>query len=79
MRLKAVLPEITKQKIIDETGFELLIPEKVVTEFEPTAKELRIIREEVDPWRIVLSRGDKQPPLTEELKQTYDRVYEKSE
>lgn len=79
MRLKAVLPGITKQKIIDETGFELLIPEKVVTEIEPTEKELRIIREEVDPWRIVLSRGDKQPPLTEELKQTYDRIHEKSE
>jgi glutaconate CoA-transferase subunit B len=79
MRLKAVLPGITKQKIIDETGFELLIPEKVVTEIEPTEKELRIIREEVDPWRIVLSRGDKQPPLTEELKQTYDMIYEKSE
>ena len=79
MRLKAVLPEITKQKIIDETGFELLIPEKVVTELEPTEKELRIIREEVDPWRVVLSRGDIQPPITQEIQQTYDRVYEKSE
>jgi glutaconate CoA-transferase subunit B len=79
MRLRALLPGITKQKIIDETGFELLMPEKVVTELEPSAKELRIIREEVDPWKIVLSRGDKQPTFTQELQQTYDRVYEKSE
>lgn len=59
MRLKAVLPGVSVEKIIDETGFELLIPEKIIAETEPTDEELRVIREEVDPWRVVLSRGDK--------------------
>ncbi len=79
MRLKAVLPGISKQKIMDETGFELLIPEKVVTEIEPTEEELRVIRKEVDPWRVVLSRGDKAVPITEQVQEVYDRVYEETE
>ncbi|MFB3925596.1 MAG: CoA-transferase subunit beta [Syntrophales bacterium] len=79
MRLKAVLPGIDKQKIIDETGFELLIPEKIITEKEPTEEELRILREEVDPWRVVLSRGDKPAPTAVPVQKAHDRVYGQNE
>lgn len=58
MRLKSLLPGITLEKVIAETGFELIIPDRVETEQEPTPLELRVLREEVDPWRVVLSRGD---------------------
>ena len=58
MRLKSLLPGITVEKVIQETGFELLFHEKITTEKEPTKEELRVLREEVDPWRVVLSRGD---------------------
>ncbi len=59
MRLKSLLPGIPLQKVIEETGFELIIPSAVKYEDEPSNEELRILREEVDPWRVVLSRGDK--------------------
>jgi glutaconate CoA-transferase subunit B len=58
MRLKALLPGITAEKVIAETGFGLIVPDHVEREREPTPKELRVIREEVDPWRVVLGRGD---------------------
>ncbi len=58
MRLKSLLPGIDKEKVIAETGFELLISENVGREEEPTAEELRALREDVDPWRVVLRRGD---------------------
>lgn len=58
MRLKSLLPGVTLEKVIAETGFELIIPDKVENEQEPTSFELKVLREEVDPWRVVLSRGD---------------------
>lgn len=58
MRLKSLLPGISQEKVIEETGFELLISDNVSREEEPTPEELKVLREDVDPWRVVLSRGD---------------------
>jgi glutaconate CoA-transferase subunit B len=58
MRLKSLLPGVSREKVIAETGFELLISDHVDREEEPTQEELRALREDVDPWRVVLSRGD---------------------
>jgi glutaconate CoA-transferase subunit B len=58
MRLKSLLPGVSREKVIAETGFELLISDHVSREEEPTQEELRALREDVDPWRVVLSRGD---------------------
>ncbi len=40
----------------ENTGFELLKAPKVVETQEPTAEELRILREEVDPKRYIIGR-----------------------
>jgi glutaconate CoA-transferase subunit B len=58
MRLKSLLPGITLEKVIEQTGFELLLADQVTREEEPTPEELKTLREDVDPWRVVLSRGD---------------------
>jgi len=58
MRLKSLLPGITLEKVIERTGFELLFADQVTREEEPTPDELKTLREDVDPWRVVLSRGD---------------------
>jgi glutaconate CoA-transferase subunit B len=58
MRLKSLLPGVSREKVIEETGFDLLISDHVGREEEPTQEELRALREDVDPWRVVLSRGD---------------------
>jgi glutaconate CoA-transferase subunit B len=47
---------VTVQNVIDQTGFELVIPEKVPTTTPPTTEEVRILREVVDPTGFFLVR-----------------------
>ncbi|BDM69643.1 CoA-transferase [Streptomyces nigrescens] len=49
MRLRSRHPGVTVDQIADATGFALTIPDEVPYTREPTAEELRLIREVVDP------------------------------
>ena len=49
MRLKSVHPGFTVNQVIENTGFKLIIPEKVPTTDSPTDEELHILRTRVDP------------------------------
>lgn len=55
MRLKTVHPGITVEQVIDNTSFELLIPEKVPTTDLPTCGELDLLRV-IDPNGIYVPR-----------------------
>jgi glutaconate CoA-transferase, subunit B len=52
MRLRAVNPGVTPEQVQAETGFPLVIPESVEENVPPTAHELRVLREVVDPVGI---------------------------
>jgi glutaconate CoA-transferase subunit B len=54
MRLAATHPEVTVQEVIDNTGFELIIPDQVPVNEPPSTEELRILREEIDPERFYI-------------------------
>ena len=54
MRLAATHPGVTIQEVIDNTGFELIIPERVPVNDPPSAEELRILRDEIDPERFYI-------------------------
>ncbi|GAW92680.1 CoA-transferase subunit beta [Calderihabitans maritimus] len=54
MRLRATMPGVTVEKIMDQTGFSLIIPVSLREEPPPAEEELRVLREEVDPWRVLL-------------------------
>ncbi len=54
MMLEAVYPGVTVQDVIDNTGFELLIPADVSAIEPPSAEELRLLREEIDPHRLYI-------------------------
>lgn len=56
MTLIAIHPGITVDQVKANTGFELIIPNKVATTEPPTEKELNILRKEIDPAGIVLGR-----------------------
>jgi glutaconate CoA-transferase subunit B len=60
MRLIGLLPGITLEDVIENTGFELLTSETLKKVPPPTTEELKVLREKVDPHRIVISRGDKE-------------------
>ncbi|MFF9497003.1 CoA-transferase subunit beta [Streptomyces flaveolus] len=49
MRLRSLHPGVTVEEVVGATGFPLSVPAEVPYTREPTAEELRLIREVVDP------------------------------
>ena len=49
MRLRSVHPGVSVDDVVAATGFELVIPSDVPESRAPTADELRLIREVIDP------------------------------
>ncbi|MBL1091708.1 MULTISPECIES: CoA-transferase subunit beta [Streptomyces] len=49
MRLRSLHPGVTVEQVAEATGFALTVPDVVPYTREPTAEELRLIREVVDP------------------------------
>ena len=49
MKLLSVNPGVTVEQVVDNTGFELLVADEVGSNGHPTEKELRILREDIDP------------------------------
>jgi glutaconate CoA-transferase, subunit B len=56
MMLLSLHPGCTVEDVIENTGFEMLIPEKYETTAEPTEEELRLLREDVDPFRYIIGK-----------------------
>ncbi|MFI6724877.1 3-oxoadipate--succinyl-CoA transferase subunit B [Streptomyces sp. R-74717] len=54
LRLVAVHPGVTVEQVRAATGWDLLVADKVGTVPPPTAAELRLLREDVDPDRVYL-------------------------
>ncbi len=49
MRLRSVHPGVSVEDVVENTGFELVVPSDVPETRRPTDEELRIIREVLDP------------------------------
>jgi glutaconate CoA-transferase subunit B len=56
MRVESVHPGFTIDDVRRNTGFELLAPERVPETPPPTAEEIRLIREKIDPQGILIPR-----------------------
>lgn len=54
MELESVHPGVTVQQVAEATGFEVVPPCEVPATPPPSAEELRLIREEIDPHGIWL-------------------------
>ncbi|NVM34913.1 MAG: hypothetical protein HWN81_04910 [Candidatus Lokiarchaeota archaeon] len=69
MRVSTIHPGISINTIKDSTGFELVIPENLKETIPPTEKEIKLLREKVDPLRIrkleVLSGREREDLLDE--------------
>lgn len=55
VRLKSVHPGITVQQVVDNTAFELIIPENVPTTEPPTTEEIELLRTRIDPQGLLRS------------------------
>ena len=56
MELVSVHPGVTVEDVVENTGFELVIPRTVNTTEPPRETELRLLREEIDPAGIVIGK-----------------------
>lgn len=54
MRLMATHPGVTVEAVKANTGFDLLVAERVQENAPPSADELRVLREEIDPERFYI-------------------------
>ena len=72
MRVKSVYTGVSIQQVIDNTGFELLIPKSVPEAEPPTKEELQLLREDIDPMgtaRLDLVKGDARKELLKQIMQ----------
>ncbi|HOV65602.1 MAG: 3-oxoacid CoA-transferase [Firmicutes bacterium] len=56
MKVESVHPGVTRDQIVESTGFELMWADQVKVSLEPEEEELRILREEVDPLRYIIGK-----------------------
>ena len=57
MEVLSLHPGITLEKVQANTGFTLGVREPLLTTAPPSDIELRILREEVDPFRYIIGRA----------------------
>ncbi len=57
MKVESMHPGITRGKIIEKTGFELLWNDSMMESEPPRKEELECLREEVDPYRYIIGRA----------------------
>ena len=49
MRLRSFHPGVSVDEVVEQTGFELVVPDDVAESRAPTGEELRLLRELIDP------------------------------
>lgn len=52
-RIESLHPGVDVQTVVEATGFELEVPDDIPVTAEPTAAQLRLLREEIDPYGTV--------------------------
>ncbi len=57
MMVESLNPGVELAQVKENTGFELLIADDIGRTEPPTEEELRLLREEVDPLRLVIGRA----------------------
>ena len=57
MTVESLHPGVDVEKVQSETGFELLVSDELGCTELPSAEELRILRDEVDPLKLVIGRA----------------------
>jgi glutaconate CoA-transferase subunit B len=53
LRLRSVHPGIAVEQVVANTGFALIVPERVPVTEAPTPEELDILRRRVDPQGLL--------------------------
>ena len=57
MKIESVHPDITTEEVQENTGFKLLVKGNIPMTEPPTKEELRTLRKEVDPLRLIIGKS----------------------
>jgi len=57
MRVESLHPGVTREEVIRNTGFELLFADPLPANEEPSQEELAMLRNEIDPQRLIIGRN----------------------
>lgn len=57
MQVESLHPGVSKKQIVDNTGFKLLWADSLEETNPPTEQELGILRNEVDPQKLIIGRA----------------------
>jgi glutaconate CoA-transferase subunit B len=57
MMIDALHPGVEVEQVQSQTGFELIVPDEIGATEPPTDEELRLLRDEVDPLKLVIGRS----------------------
>jgi glutaconate CoA-transferase subunit B len=58
LRLDKLMPGVSLERLRENTGFEPILPPDTVAVDPPSERELRLLREEVDPHNVYLKGGE---------------------
>jgi len=58
LKVTKLMPGVTLEKVQETTEFKVQAASSITSVQAPTADELRVLREEVDPGREYLGKGD---------------------
>jgi len=56
MKVESIHPGATKEEILKNTGFDLMWKREIKETKPPTSEELKVLREEIDPYGYVIGR-----------------------
>jgi glutaconate CoA-transferase subunit B len=56
MEIESLHPGVTLEQVKENTGFELLVSKNLTTTKAPSAEQLKILREKVDPHKYIIGR-----------------------
>lgn len=59
MKLESVHSGVTVGQVLENTGFDLIVPKKVPVTSSPTAEELDLLRRRIDPRRALLEPSER--------------------
>lgn len=72
MRVQSTHRGVSVEQVVANTGFELIVPDKVPPTEPPTVEEVRLLREEIDPigvCRLDFAQGEEAARITAEITQ----------
>jgi len=56
LKLISLHPGVKLEQVQDNSGFEIIVPDKIETSYIPTEEDLRILHREIDPVGMVLGK-----------------------